>query len=62
MREVGARTPVLGVRGSSFAKTANLKDGHLPLGSGVRVSGRTADLKGGGLRWMSRVAMGWDSA
>jgi hypothetical protein len=45
-----ARTPVVGVRSSPFAKAANLKDRGLLSSSGARVWGRTGDLKGGGLR------------
>ena len=52
-----ARTPVFGVRGSSLAKTGNLKGGRLPSGSEARVSGRTADLKGGGLRYARSKAL-----
>jgi hypothetical protein len=46
-----ARTPVLGVRGSSLARTAILTDRRKHAGSGARVEGRTADLRGGGLRY-----------
>src|SRR5208337_1998342 len=53
-----ARTPVFGVRGSSLAKTGNPKGGRLPPGSEARVSGRTADLKGGGLRYARSLADG----
>ena len=55
-----ARTPVFGVRGSSLAKTGNLKGRRLPSGSEARVSGRTADLKGGGLRY-ARLNPAWES-
>src|SRR5208283_3595346 len=55
-----ARTPVFGVRGSSLAKTGNIKGRRLPSGSEARVSGRTADLKGGGLRY-ARLNPAWES-
>ena len=60
-----ARTPVFGVRGSSLAKAGNLKGRRLPSGSEARVSGRTADLKGGGLRYALRYARlnpAWESS
>ena len=51
-----ARTPDFGVRGSSLAKTTNLKEGCVPSGSGAQVQGRTADLNGGGLRYARFVS------
>ena len=46
-----AQTPVFGVCGSYFATNPNLKDGSLPAGWKARISARTADLNGGGLRY-----------
>jgi hypothetical protein len=47
------RTPDFGVRGSYLTITGNYKEGRLPTSSGARVWRRTADLKGGGLRYPS---------
>ncbi len=46
-----APTPAVVVCGSSGGNTTNLNDGAQPSDSGAGVSGRTADLRNGGLRY-----------